>query len=229
MLPKRTLPDKAFKAFSVHVWRRAVGRGWPLMRGILLGFFISACILGLQSTFGWIPKGADLARWLTFLSPYIGVLVILAGGYVWHAAWETHKDACDEITNLKRQLPAFEKAGEISIVAAEAEHLYSDFLNNQDNIKQFAQPWIDSTENDMPREIYRLYLLYRQHRQNVLMAISQTPFTSVVTQYAYLPEKPIGDILGMLKDHKDTLKDQAATLTKAFSDKRMISEMDHTC
>jgi hypothetical protein len=219
------------------------------MRGIVIGFFISGCIFALQFVNGWVPSGADKARWFVFLLPYMVALFVLFGAFVWHAAWQMHKEGLDGIdlrdaiiAELVAEVPRIEIAGAFDFLAGEADklavslkimHFEAGKETDPEEYAVVSCP-LDNTTLDpsnrskwrwMHYRMWQFQGLYADHFNNVLMERMNTGFESFVTKHPLNARESTTALEASqgLESHARALRDQAAKLREDFKVSATIS------
>lgn len=204
------------------------------MFAIIAAFLIAV----LQTKFGLLKTDQTWIAGLANAAPYLALLVVFLAVHFFQASWMIHKE-CNR-KDVIREIQSIRQAGEIRLVAMQAQDLAMALINSQGAIraanKDFSRSPLDPShlsglKPDLKAccEIACLQRLYQFHRSAVLAAISGTSFASPVLKYPTPSDKTLTQIVEIVQEHKTLLDSQAAALLKPFEDKEMISSMDHTC
>lgn len=98
-----------FSRYNRAVWALAFRNGKSRGIGLLIGFLLNAALLAIQVALGLYSTQTVASRWFSFIGVQVGGLLILAVGYVWHAAWSHHASAHGNLEALGKTLPMLTK------------------------------------------------------------------------------------------------------------------------
>jgi hypothetical protein len=98
-----------FLRYNRAVWGLALRNGKSRGVGLLIGFLLNAALLAIQISLGLYSTQTVSSRWLSYIGVQLGGLLILAVGYVWHAAWSYHASAQSNSEDLRKTLTVLAK------------------------------------------------------------------------------------------------------------------------